>query len=71
MRTHRNTSAKLGDVIDVRSAVSGRSYGEPIIVTDTRADANRAMCGEGGWECRTATPAEVKAAGQNVKVVYD
>lgn len=62
MRTHRNASAKLGTVLDVRSMVSGNSYGQPVIVTDPRASSNRAMCAEGGWECREATPQEIAQA---------
>jgi hypothetical protein len=73
MRTHRNCSARRGDVIDVRSGVSGRSYGDPVIVTDQRTPADRPCCAEGGHECRKATPSEVAAAraADRVIVVYD
>ncbi len=71
MRTLRNTPLKRGDVVDTRSAVSGRSYGEPVIVTDARAGNERRVAEGGGYECRTATPAEVAQAQRENRIVTD
>ena len=71
MRTNRTTAARKGDVIDVRSGVSGNSYGQ-ILITDERS-AGRYGCVEGGHECRPATPQEVaqaKAEGRH-SIHYD
>lgn len=59
MKTDKNTAAKTGDVIEVRSATTGASYGD-YIITDQRS-SNRCTV-EGGHDCRTATVQEVAQA---------
>jgi hypothetical protein len=71
MRTHRHESAKAGEVIEVRSSISGRSYGT-VIITDPR-DTSEYHTVEGGHECREATEAEIKTAREEgrLRVSYD
>jgi hypothetical protein len=57
MKTGHKTPCRQGDVIDVRSPVSGRPYHEHgVIVTDPAAQGK--VAGIGGYDCRPATAQE-------------
>ena len=73
MRTHSNMPATKGDVIISRGTGNAPGAGgviSTVIVTDSRA--NGRVPGVGGYECRDATPSEIKAAQDagTIKTVY-
>lgn len=63
MRTKRNDRVRRGDVIQTVGTGNAPGAGgviSTVIVTDPSASPNRETTG--GFECRDATPAEVRAA---------
>jgi hypothetical protein len=61
MRTHQNDNPKQGDVIHV-TGHNGGTIGY-VKVTDAKADGKH--CQQGGFECKDATPTEIKQAIDN------
>lgn len=63
--------ATTGDVIRCRGAGNAPGAGviiSTVIVTDPAAKGYGS--GKSGYECRDATPAEIKAAGNRIKETY-
>lgn len=60
---HYGTPATRGDVIVTRGTGNAPGAGgviSTVIITDSRADGH--VPDKGGYECRDATPAEIKVA---------